>query len=61
MRVKYEMCWHGHGFSARLTLPSGVRLVLPVPEESWCRAVAIRAKALVQAETGAARHKIRFV
>lgn len=61
MRVKTDMCWHGHGFSVRLTLPSGVRLVLLVPEESWCRAVAVRAKDLVQAETGAARHRIRFV
>ena len=60
MRVKTDMCWHGHGFSVRLTLPSGVRLSLPVPEESWCRSVAIRAKDLVQAETGIARDKIRF-
>ena len=60
MRVKTDMCWHGHGFSVRLTLPNGVRLSMPVPEETWCRAAAIRAKDLVQAETGIARHKIRF-
>jgi len=60
MDVKTDMCWHGHGFSCRLTLPNGTRLVLPVPEETWCRAVAIRAKDLVQAETGVARSRIRF-
>lgn len=60
MQVKAEMCWHGHGHSVRLTLPNGVRLVVPAPEETWCRAVAIRAKDLVQAETGVARHRIRF-
>ena len=62
MQVKAEICWNGgHSHSVRLTLPSGLRLVLPVPEEVWCRAVATRAKDLVQAETGIARHKIRFI
>ena len=61
MKVKSEMCWHGHGFSVRLTLPNGTRLVLPCPEETWCRSVAIRAKDLIQAETGITRDKIRFI
>ena len=61
MRVKSEMCWHGHGFSARLTLPCGTRLVVNAPEETWCRAVAIRARDLIVAETGIDRNKIRFV
>lgn len=60
MNVKTDMCWHGHGHSVRLTLPDGTRLVMPVPEETWCRAVAIRAKDLVQEETGLPRHRIRF-
>lgn len=60
MKVKAESCFNGHGFEVRLTLPNGVRLVMPMPEEAWCRSVAIRAKNLVQAETGASRKSIRF-
>lgn len=60
MRVKTDMCWSGK-FSCRLTLPNGTRLVINVPEETWCRAVAIRAKNLIVAETGIRRDKIRFI
>lgn len=61
MKVKAEMCWHGHGHSVRLTLPNGVRLTLLAPEEVWCRSIAIRAKDLIEVETGVARNRIRFI
>ena len=61
MKVKAEMCWHGHGHSVRLTLPCGQRLVLNAPEETWCRSLAIRAKDLIEIETGVFREKIRFI
>lgn len=60
MRVKADMCWSGK-FVCRLTLPNGSRLVFDAPEERWCRAVAIRAKELIMAETGIRRDKIRFI
>lgn len=62
MRVSTEICWAGNNrFEVRLTLPDGTRLVMPCPEEGWCRAVAIRAKDLIVTETDVDRRKIRFI
>ena len=59
MRVRVDACV-GHGHHFRLTLPNGVRLIIPSKDGCWRRGEAIRAKDLIVVETGVARNKIYF-
>lgn len=65
MRVKAEVCWVGSPalYQARLTLPSGVRYIVPAGDYdgTWCRRLAARCKDLLEKVEGVRRDRIRFV
>lgn len=61
MKVRVDICW-AHKWHARLTLPDGVRLIVPLPLEVWNRDAASRAKDLILVERPSTkRGSIRFV